>query len=122
MDSLDLTGSIVLIGSIVLTDLTGSIDSAEVAGTAASGLVSGSAVGAGVGPGSVSGSGIPSGSALGGDRGPHMDMVVTMRTPTATSTAIPIRGTTLRTTIPLPLRNRIINTIRTIRELQTEIG
>ena len=116
MDSEDLTTDTGPASGTVLAEV-----SAGVAGTAASVLVSDSVVGAGVGPGSVSGSGILSGIALGGDPGPHMDMVVTTLIPTATSTAIPIRETTFRTTILHP-RNRTTNTIRIIRELQMEIG
>jgi len=113
MGSVDLTGS---------TDLTDSIDSAEGAGTAALVSVSDSAVGAGAGPGWVSGSGIPSGIARGGDLDPHTDTAAIMRTRTATSIILPIRGTTLRTTIPRRLRSRTINTIGTIREAQMAIG
>lgn len=108
-------------GSTDLTGLTDSIDSAEGAGTAALDSVSDSAVGAGAGPGWVSGSGIPSGIARGGDLDPHTDMAITgIRT--ATSMVILIRETTLRTITQRPLRRRTINTIVTIREAQMAIG
>src|SRR6266851_3427024 len=88
------------IDSIALIDSIGSTDSAEGAGTAASGSASDLAAGVLVGRGLVSVSAIPSGLTLGGGPGPHMDMGTT-GIPTATSIATLIRDTSRRTIIQI---------------------
>ena len=90
------------------------------------------AVGAGVlgeagvlaGRGSDSGAGIRSGITPGGGPGPHTDLAITGIPPT-TSMFILIRDPpirTIRTTIQIRLRNKTINTIRTMRAARMAIG